>query len=104
MTCGAEENKQSLLTLLIQNIFISAWPFILSVKSVYLSFQKTLFPLGLALHQAEKKASAHMKYLEHLSQKAPDFSIPLRAHTVWEGMTVKLSCTVQGCPPPKVTW
>uniref|UniRef100_A0A671WC93 Myomesin 3 n=1 Tax=Sparus aurata TaxID=8175 RepID=A0A671WC93_SPAAU len=52
----------------------------------------------------KKKASAHMKYLEHLSQKAPDFSIPLRAHTVWEGMTVKLSCTVQGCPPPKVTW
>ncbi|XP_041798194.1 myomesin-3 [Chelmon rostratus] len=55
-------------------------------------------------NQAEKKASAHMKYLEHLSQKAPDFPIPLRAHTVWEGMTVKLSCTVQGCPPPKVTW
>ncbi|XP_073341600.1 myomesin-3 [Pagrus major] len=54
--------------------------------------------------QAEKKASAHMKYLERLSQKAPDFPIPLRAHTVWEGMTVKLSCTVQGCPPPKVTW
>ncbi|XP_076593460.1 myomesin-3 [Chaetodon auriga] len=55
-------------------------------------------------NQAEKKASAHMKYLEHLSQKAPDFPIPLRAHAVWEGMTVKLSCTVQGCPPPKVTW
>ncbi|KAI3361242.1 hypothetical protein L3Q82_013438, partial [Scortum barcoo] len=54
--------------------------------------------------QAEKKASAHIKYLELLSQKAPDFPIPLRAHTVWEGMTVKLSCTVQGCPPPKVTW
>ncbi|XP_041844433.1 myomesin-3 [Melanotaenia boesemani] len=54
--------------------------------------------------QAEKKASAHMKFLEQLSQKAPDFPIPLRAHTVWEGMTVKLSCTVQGCPPPKVTW
>ncbi|KAG7216849.1 hypothetical protein INR49_001503 [Caranx melampygus] len=54
--------------------------------------------------QAEKKASAHMKYLERLSQKAPDFLIPLRPHTVWEGMTVKLSCTVQGCPPPKVTW
>ncbi|XP_008278820.1 myomesin-3 [Stegastes partitus] len=54
--------------------------------------------------QAEKKASAHMKYLEQLSLKAPDFPIPLRAHTVWEGMMVKLSCTVQGCPPPKVTW
>uniref|UniRef100_A0A669C976 Myomesin 3 n=1 Tax=Oreochromis niloticus TaxID=8128 RepID=A0A669C976_ORENI len=46
-------------------------------------------------------ASAHMRYLEQLSQKAPDFPIPLRAHTVWEGMTVKLSCTVQGCPTPK---
>ncbi|XP_005736130.1 myomesin-3 [Pundamilia nyererei] len=54
--------------------------------------------------QAEMKASAHMRYLEQLSQKAPDFPIPLRAHTVWEGMTVKLSCTVQGCPTPKVTW
>lgn len=54
--------------------------------------------------QAEKKASAYMKYLERLSQKAPDFQIPLRAHTVWEGMTVKFSCTVQGCPPPQVTW
>lgn len=54
--------------------------------------------------EAERKASTHMKYLEQLSQKVPDFPIPLRAHTVWEGMTVKLSCTVQGCPPPKVTW
>ncbi|KAG7474146.1 hypothetical protein JOB18_002672 [Solea senegalensis] len=54
--------------------------------------------------QAEKKASDHMKYLQRLSQKVPDFPIPLRAHTVWEGMTVKLSCTIVGCPPPKVTW
>ncbi|XP_015230877.1 PREDICTED: myomesin-3-like [Cyprinodon variegatus] len=54
--------------------------------------------------QAEKKKSAHIKYLEKLSQKAPDFSVPLRAHTVWEGMTVMLSCGVQGCPPPKVEW
>ncbi|XP_041649967.1 myomesin-3 [Cheilinus undulatus] len=54
--------------------------------------------------KAEMKASAHMKYMERLSQKAPDFPIPLRAHTVWEGMTVKFSCTVKGCPPPKVTW
>uniref|UniRef100_A0A669F8S2 Myomesin 3 n=1 Tax=Oreochromis niloticus TaxID=8128 RepID=A0A669F8S2_ORENI len=54
--------------------------------------------------QAEMKASAHMRYLEQLSQKAPDFPIPLRAHTVWEGMTVKLSCTVQGCPTPKLVF
>ncbi|XP_056299524.1 M-protein, striated muscle isoform X2 [Pseudoliparis swirei] len=54
--------------------------------------------------QAENKASDHLEYLERLRQKAPDFPIPLRAHTVWEGMTVTLTCTVQGCPPPKVTW
>ncbi|KAM3873043.1 myomesin-3 [Diretmus argenteus] len=59
--------------------------------------------LALRKH-AEKKASAHLKYLEDLRQKAPDFPIPLRAHTVWEGMKVTLSCTVQGCPAPKVTW
>nr|XP_020445776.1 myomesin-3-like [Monopterus albus] len=54
--------------------------------------------------QAQEKASSYIKYLELLSQKAPDFPIPLRAHTVWEGMTVKLSCTICGSPPPKVTW
>ncbi|KAM4736307.1 myomesin-3 [Anableps anableps] len=54
--------------------------------------------------QAEKKKSAHMNYLERLSQKAPDFTVPLRAHTVWEGMTVILSCSIQGCPPPKLEW
>uniref|UniRef100_A0AAQ4S933 Myomesin 3 n=1 Tax=Gasterosteus aculeatus aculeatus TaxID=481459 RepID=A0AAQ4S933_GASAC len=54
--------------------------------------------------QAEAKASAHLKHLERLSQKAPDFPIPLRSHAVWEGMTVTFSCTVQGCPPPEVTW
>uniref|UniRef100_A0AAY4BH32 Myomesin 3 n=1 Tax=Denticeps clupeoides TaxID=299321 RepID=A0AAY4BH32_9TELE len=52
--------------------------------------------------QAEKKAKEHMKYLEDLSMKAPDFPIPLRPHTVWEGMAVKLSCTLQGCPPPTI--
>ncbi|XP_067365957.1 myomesin-3 isoform X1 [Channa argus] len=58
-----------------------------------------------ALRQkAEKKACSHIKYLDRLSQKAPDFPIPLRAHTIWEGMTVKLSCTICGSPPPKVTW
>lgn len=54
--------------------------------------------------QAQKKASEHLEYLERLSQKVPDFSVPLRPHTVWEGMTVQLACVVQGCPPPQVTW
>ncbi|TWW80085.1 Myomesin-1 190 kDa connectin-associated protein 190 kDa titin-associated protein [Takifugu flavidus] len=54
--------------------------------------------------QAEKKASAHMKYLERLRQKPPDFTVPLRAHTVWQHMKVVLTCVVQGYPPPKVTW
>lgn len=36
--------------------------------------------------------------------KTPGFSIPLRPHTVWEGMAVTLSCTVEGCPSPNVTW
>lgn len=54
--------------------------------------------------QAERKASAHMKYLERLRQRPPDFAVPLRAHTVWQHMTVVLTCVVQGHPPPKVTW
>ncbi|XP_037532742.1 myomesin-3 [Nematolebias whitei] len=54
--------------------------------------------------KAEEKKSAHIQFLEKLSQRAPDFAIPLRAHTVWEGMTVKLSCTVHGCPTPTLTW
>ncbi|XP_019724605.1 myomesin-3 [Hippocampus comes] len=54
--------------------------------------------------EAQKKASEHLEYLERLSQKVPDFSVPLRPHTVWEGMTVQLACVVQGCPPPQVTW
>ncbi|XP_030637314.1 myomesin-3 [Chanos chanos] len=54
--------------------------------------------------EAQKKATAHKKYLEDLSLKGPDFPIPLRPHTVWEGMKVKLSCTVQGCPTPHITW
>ncbi|XP_063055289.1 myomesin-3 [Engraulis encrasicolus] len=59
----------------------------------------------MALRQElKKKQSAHMKYLEDLSAKGPDFPIPLRPHTVWEGMAVKLSCTVQGCPEPTLTW
>uniref|UniRef100_A0A3B4BU57 Myomesin 3 n=1 Tax=Pygocentrus nattereri TaxID=42514 RepID=A0A3B4BU57_PYGNA len=58
----------------------------------------------MKLRREVRKASAHLKFLEDLSMKAPDFPIPLRPHTVWEGMAVKLSCTIQGCPTPHVTW
>ncbi|XP_053467554.1 myomesin-3 [Ictalurus furcatus] len=54
--------------------------------------------------EAERKISTHLKFLDDLSMKTPDFSIPLRPHTLWEGMAVKLSCTVEGCPLPHVTW
>ncbi|KAK2903649.1 hypothetical protein Q8A67_008362 [Cirrhinus molitorella] len=54
--------------------------------------------------EAERKASLHKKYIEDLSMKAPDFPIPLRPHMVWAGMDVKLSCSVQGCPNPSITW
>ncbi|XP_061631446.1 myomesin-3 isoform X1 [Phyllopteryx taeniolatus] len=54
--------------------------------------------------EAQKKASEHLEYLERLSQKVPDFAVPLRAHTVWEGMTVQLACVVEGYPPPEAAW
>ncbi|XP_026110000.1 myomesin-3-like [Carassius auratus] len=54
--------------------------------------------------EAERKASLHMKFMEDLSMKAPDFSVPLRSHTVWVGMDVHLSCLIQGCPVPSITW
>ncbi|KAJ3598192.1 hypothetical protein NHX12_001703 [Muraenolepis orangiensis] len=54
--------------------------------------------------QAEEKAASDLRYRELLSQRPPDFSVPLRAHCVWEGMSVTLACTLQGCPPPHVTW
>ncbi|KTG03821.1 hypothetical protein cypCar_00037927, partial [Cyprinus carpio] len=54
--------------------------------------------------EAERKASLHMKFIEDLSMKAPDFPVPLRPHAVWAGMDVKLSCLIQGCPVPSITW
>ncbi|KAK7887069.1 hypothetical protein WMY93_026690 [Mugilogobius chulae] len=55
-------------------------------------------------NQGEEKVAAHKSYLEALSRRTPDFIIPLRSHTVWEGMRVVFTCTVQGYPPPKITW
>lgn len=38
------------------------------------------------------------------SDKAPSFLVELRAHTLWEKMSVKLFCTVAGQPVPVVKW
>uniref|UniRef100_A0A3Q3BA08 Myomesin 3 n=1 Tax=Kryptolebias marmoratus TaxID=37003 RepID=A0A3Q3BA08_KRYMA len=54
--------------------------------------------------RADKLALRKQVFSRKLSRRAPDFAVPLRAHTVWEGMMVKLCCTVQGCPPPTLTW
>ncbi|KAK1806390.1 hypothetical protein P4O66_004908, partial [Electrophorus voltai] len=54
--------------------------------------------------EAQRKASMHLRFLEDLSMKAPDFPIPLCPHTMWEGMTVQLTCTSQGSPAPCITW
>uniref|UniRef100_A0A3B3Z994 Uncharacterized protein n=1 Tax=Periophthalmus magnuspinnatus TaxID=409849 RepID=A0A3B3Z994_9GOBI len=42
----------------------------------------------VGIKNGEEKVAAHKRYLEALSRKAPDFIIPLRSHTVWEGMRV----------------
>ncbi|NXX43305.1 MYOM3 protein, partial [Tricholaema leucomelas] len=54
--------------------------------------------------KAVEKARVEKEYMELLSGRPPMFWIPLRAHTVWEGMEVTLACTVLGSPPPQVTW
>ncbi|CAL8353790.1 unnamed protein product [Arctogadus glacialis] len=59
---------------------------------------------GALRTEAEQKAASHLRCLELRGRRSPAFSIPLRAHCVWEGMSVTLACTLQGCPPPHVTW
>ncbi|XP_061145859.1 myomesin-3 [Syngnathus typhle] len=55
-------------------------------------------------NETQRKASEYLEYRKRLSQKVPVFAVPLRAHTIWEGMTVQFACVVQGCPAPQVTW
>uniref|UniRef100_A0A8D0CBF5 Myomesin 3 n=1 Tax=Salvator merianae TaxID=96440 RepID=A0A8D0CBF5_SALMN len=57
--------------------------------------------------KADKKAlrrKLEKEVMELLSCRAPMFWIPLRAHAVWENMSIKLECTVLANPPPEVTW
>ncbi|XP_013375137.1 PREDICTED: myomesin-3 [Chinchilla lanigera] len=58
-----------------------------------------------ALRQRTEEKVREAKELRELcSGRGPWFWIPLRSHAVWEHTTVLLTCTVQGSPPPQVTW
>uniref|UniRef100_A0A673X466 Myomesin 2a n=1 Tax=Salmo trutta TaxID=8032 RepID=A0A673X466_SALTR len=46
----------------------------------------------------------HKKMTSTDTDKAPDFMVALRPHTVWEKTPVKLFCTVDGHPRPIVKW
>ncbi|NXY81275.1 MYOM3 protein, partial [Alcedo cyanopectus] len=54
--------------------------------------------------KAVEKARVEKEHLELLSGRPPMFWIPLRGHTVWERMDVKLTCTILASPPPQITW
>ncbi|KAJ7304344.1 hypothetical protein JRQ81_011894 [Phrynocephalus forsythii] len=54
--------------------------------------------------KAEAKAQMEKEVIELLSCRAPMFWIPLRAHAVWERMSVKLECTILASPQPHVNW
>ncbi|KAM3933469.1 myomesin-3 isoform 2-T2 [Leptodactylus fuscus] len=58
-----------------------------------------------ALHEkAKEKSRQNKEFRELCSRRAPMFWIPLRAHCVWERMSVTLVCTVLGTPKPTVQW
>ncbi|MGH0160597.1 UNVERIFIED_CONTAM: hypothetical protein FKN15_039815 [Acipenser sinensis] len=54
--------------------------------------------------RAEEKSLQQQKTFEERERRTPEVLFPLRHHTVWEGMGVKLSCTFQGCPKPEIKW
>ncbi|XP_063810375.1 myomesin-3 isoform X2 [Pseudophryne corroboree] len=58
-----------------------------------------------ALHKkAEEKSRLNKEFRELCARRAPMFWIPLRAHCVWERMSVTLACTVLGTPKPAIQW
>ncbi|XP_040280434.1 myomesin-3 isoform X1 [Bufo bufo] len=54
--------------------------------------------------KAEIKSRQNKEFRELCGRRAPMFWIPLRAHCVWERMSVTLVCTVMGTPKPTVQW
>uniref|UniRef100_A0AAY4AEM1 Myomesin 2a n=1 Tax=Denticeps clupeoides TaxID=299321 RepID=A0AAY4AEM1_9TELE len=59
---------------------------------------------NIALTREVKKRMSVKKQTPEMMDKAPDFLVNLRSHTIWEKSTVKLFCTVQGKPAPIVQW
>uniref|UniRef100_A0A8C7F8I9 Myomesin 2a n=1 Tax=Oncorhynchus kisutch TaxID=8019 RepID=A0A8C7F8I9_ONCKI len=70
------------------------------------SIQKELHRMKVATKtQVENIAITREKMtLSTETDKAPDFMVALRPHTVWEKTPVKLFCTVGGHPRPIVKW
>ncbi|XP_059510392.1 myomesin-3 [Stegostoma tigrinum] len=57
------------------------------------------------IHQkVERRAEEERRFAAELEAHAPEFVLELRPHTVWEKMSVTLSCIVQGAPSPQVKW
>ncbi|ETE67841.1 hypothetical protein L345_06366, partial [Ophiophagus hannah] len=52
----------------------------------------------------EEKMALERYTVEESISRAPEFLVRLRSHTVWERMSVRLYCTVQGFPTPVVQW
>ncbi|XP_039178533.1 myomesin-2 [Crotalus tigris] len=52
----------------------------------------------------EEKMALERYAVEESISRAPEFLVRLRSHTVWEKMSVRLYCTVQGFPTPVVQW
>ncbi|XP_028828618.1 myomesin-2 isoform X2 [Denticeps clupeoides] len=59
---------------------------------------------NIALTREVEKRMSVKKQTPEMMDKAPDFLVNLRSHTIWEKSTVKLFCTVQGKPAPIVQW
>ncbi|GCC34673.1 myomesin-3 isoform X1 [Chiloscyllium punctatum] len=54
--------------------------------------------------KVERRAEEERQLAADLEAHAPEFVLGLRPHTVWEKMSVSLSCIVQGAPSPQVKW
>ncbi|XP_061478883.1 myomesin-2 [Rhineura floridana] len=52
----------------------------------------------------EEKMALERYTVEESISRAPEILVRLRSHTIWEKMSVRLYCTIQGFPTPIVRW